>query len=172
MYATNKKLICWNIHCSPYQSYVYPYWPTMTVKTLGSPIYFYYVVVVSHVSMHAQNCIPETSVSFLIYPCYGWDKCCGWDINILQSDIHIARYWLMILILVFTNVQQKIIYIKKIYEILYEIFTIGKLVSVADGTFCVYYSTNIYIFYKKLETPELSRKCTISWYLVSIIDVS
>ena len=108
-----KKLICWNIHCSPYQSYVYPYWPTMTVKTLGSPIYFYYVVVVSYVSIHAQNCIPEISVSFLIYPCYGWDKCYGWDINILQSDIHIARYWLMILILVFTNVQQKIIYIKK-----------------------------------------------------------
>ena len=61
---------------------------------------------------------------------------------------------------------------KYIYEILYENFTIGKLISVTDGTFCVYYSTNIYIFYKKLETPELSRKCTISWYLVSIIDVS
>ena len=118
----------------------------MTSKTLGSPIYFYYVVAVSHVSMHAQNCIPETSVSFLIYPGCGWDKGCGWDINILQSDIHIARYWLMILILVFTNVQQKIIYIEKnIWNTIWDFHNkqIGK--GYVWDMLCVLFNPHIYL---------------------------
>ena len=105
----------------------------MTSKPLGSPIYFYsVVVVVSHVSMHAQNCIPETSVSYLIYPDCIWDKGCVWD------NQHIARYWLMLLILVFTNAQQKIIYRgKNIWN------TIWDFPNKQIGKGCVYYSTHM-----------------------------